>query len=1235
MTTYRIFLNPTREKSFATYDDERKLWTSPDQNSIVLEKAMVCAELLERYLRYGVLDKQAQPLTEKPTLYAIANLSQANRRLAKTLGNLAVETLVHYEHGKYQWLPKVEVFIEQCAEEVQLETQSNLADLFMEIGEGLTHGSAQYVKRNIEAELEKWVMAEEPALCVIEGDAGNGKTTLCQHLFRSLRKETGRTVWFIRSHVLTLGGREGVLSAEGLLKAQSAVLARSQKLFILFDTVDLVIHDMQMASDFHNLIQALRVRPCHLLMTTRVEEGRQLLIHRPWLLKLQTFDTAELAEAIEKYSAHYYREYNPDDILQYVEDVKSAVTQGEPLLEICEKPLTLRMLFELYAPNAIPSELRVLDLFRTYWDHRVCQDRRAGAILSEYRTRQPAAATNCETTAMSLALAMLANGEPNLGEVQVNTVLKNFGGDRDQVEELIRRGVLERKKLSHPSELCFFHQTFFEHAAAMGMMARIKTQSFSLLTERVREGGFDFFVNPILEQACLLADQGPLAEPAASNAIARLELDQAHQISVAYIYAHLVKPSARLCSVFSQGLNRFEPPVVKRYLEALVNTSINRREDVFTDLMVIWDRRNWNLRSAILRLLRKMPLAYTERIFAFFRERPIIDDSWERSSGGTIMGLEFVPPLLARLEKANAPWCWTIWLEILNMQEKQNTLASLVQVMEHLRKDPAIYQQDQIASQLAETLADTDLQSLQNDAVIKEYGYLWCYQWRLSALTVEEILASLSTNPKIYLAQLRGLYYWFHRDEEALNKILAYFLALTREELRAYWVQGFWQELIPEILVAPSTAYTSSPFGSIRQCIIKVFQDSLSELNLEANNLAELFSKSIYKANVKPDLVSLLFAQFGSKELSIAETRDRPLILLAGKAALGGNPLAKELVLKLVERTDRRAEKIFNDFYRTGIEGGFDFALTVAREQRNVRALGQIVEAWDPEAWKNQRNYLFNLALREANKIDKRYYALKLIRALSDKLSDLQIDAERLRPYTLDTQQIGAATETLEIAALQVRHWGLNGLAEFLEAPLHHPHAAISNSAAKSYCMGLIQAFDLTPDKVRPFVDRLSGQVLALRESKESLLEFAALLKKYTKINPVHCFTLLRNVLRQLPELGIQKKMRKGLGHRLAKVLGVLKPSLSLEDRIELLDLLERQYAGTFAYDKDLAYPIVINLSFAREPAQLDRLAQLHSSPLVHPEVRDWLTTFKFHTSRPNFSKNWPELWQLAALNPA
>ena len=45
---------------------------------------------------------------------------------------------------------------------------------------------------------------------------------------------------------------------------------------------------------------------------------------------------------------------------------------------LLRKPLTLRMLFELYAPQKLAMELNLFELLCAFWDQRVVRDNRAG-----------------------------------------------------------------------------------------------------------------------------------------------------------------------------------------------------------------------------------------------------------------------------------------------------------------------------------------------------------------------------------------------------------------------------------------------------------------------------------------------------------------------------------------------------------------------------------------------------------------------------------------------------------------------------------------------------------------------------------------------------------------------------------------------------------------------------------------------------------------------------------------
>lgn len=71
------------------------------------------------------------------------------------------------------------------------------------------------------------------------------------------------------------------------------------------------------------------------------------------------YEGVELEEAITKHVNRFYLEAMKDTNAGQVAEILEAVARGLPLREVCENPLTLRMLFTIYAPSKIPSDINV------------------------------------------------------------------------------------------------------------------------------------------------------------------------------------------------------------------------------------------------------------------------------------------------------------------------------------------------------------------------------------------------------------------------------------------------------------------------------------------------------------------------------------------------------------------------------------------------------------------------------------------------------------------------------------------------------------------------------------------------------------------------------------------------------------------------------------------------------------------------------------------------------------
>jgi hypothetical protein len=131
------------------------------------------------------------------------------------------------------------------------------------------------------------------------------------------------------------------------------------------------------------------------------------------------------------------------------------VARDLSLKPLCLRPLTLRMLCEVYNPSHVSVVVDTTGLFQEYWDNRVMRDRRAW----DSATDRGDVDRDLSETAQILAMEMLRSGLP---EAIVSSVTlpgfmtsKRF---REEIDLLARRGVGQ-----HTSNgvFQFFHQTFF------------------------------------------------------------------------------------------------------------------------------------------------------------------------------------------------------------------------------------------------------------------------------------------------------------------------------------------------------------------------------------------------------------------------------------------------------------------------------------------------------------------------------------------------------------------------------------------------------------------------------------------------------------------------------------------------------------------------------------------------------------------------------------------------------
>lgn len=178
--------------------------------------------------------------------------------------------------------------------------------------------------------------------------------------------------------------------------------------------------------------------------------------------------------------------------------LETAVARGLSLQSICRHPVTLRMLFDLYAPEEVHAlEINVFGLYCQFWEQRVVNDSRAGGL----EPRATGAPDDASDVAESIALIMLSQGRPELPEPLLLARLTALPVAADIVQTLTGREVLQR---TTASGLRFFHQTFFEHAAARGLLSLWGRDAFDKTHVYAFGDEPEPFAMPVCEQLALL-----------------------------------------------------------------------------------------------------------------------------------------------------------------------------------------------------------------------------------------------------------------------------------------------------------------------------------------------------------------------------------------------------------------------------------------------------------------------------------------------------------------------------------------------------------------------------------------------------------------------------------------------------------------------------------------------------------------------------------------------------------
>jgi hypothetical protein len=334
----------------------------------------------------------------------------------------------------------------------------------------------------------------------IIGDAGHGKSSLLWYVYTELN--ANRNLLVIPFIAQVDSDPSQILENVKRIRAGSD---SSRHLVVLIDTLDMIVgvNDQILAATINTLLTL----PSIVITTSRKQEADSLgrFVSSNHEVVLRRYTDAEAQEAIRSQVRVHYRNQTEAQQREQVDRVWGLLEQQRDVRELDLEPLILRMIFEAYVPAYIPQDINTQQVYRQYWHDRVLYDRVVESPEERFNREKL-----CRLIAREIAF-----GDGHSDKIAVDVPrLKSaeLAGDdslQDAIEKLVSSGVLQWAE--GRSSVRFFHQTFFEYAAAYDILASDAptiSLRLSILLDAV--ANFNFFRSPLLKQ---LAIQSVDAKP--------------------------------------------------------------------------------------------------------------------------------------------------------------------------------------------------------------------------------------------------------------------------------------------------------------------------------------------------------------------------------------------------------------------------------------------------------------------------------------------------------------------------------------------------------------------------------------------------------------------------------------------------------------------------------------------------------------------------------------------------
>ncbi|MGW5422695.1 hypothetical protein [Streptomyces sp. NPDC003943] len=493
-----------------------------------------------------------------------------------------------------------------------------------------------YVPRGTEERLarvlQQQVLSGSPGqpVQVVLGEAGTGKSSLLWYVAELVdgrraaaplpetrtQPPSDELRAGIEIRPLLLRAEQLLTPGEGRQLLESFELSVKPGRVALLDTADLLLHAREGRDTLRRMVDVCQERGVPLAVTCRTRDGsalQDLLDRTPSDVVFHVGDfqgSEELGRALSTYSRHYLPASSPTARAEAVAALLEAAVRGLPIREVVARPLTLRMLFEVYAPQSPTPEIDAAGLYERYWQRRVREDARHGAA-------DHAAPTSADLSwpAQSLARLMLHDGAvalPVEDAVDRMPGANPRAGEGDPLEHLVqldRRSVVAGTS-GRRSSVHFFHQTLFEYAAGrclVRLAVEQKQSYYKALGRHLADHPDDYLRAVVAEQALVqgMRAKGRARDDAADLLSELLESDDADLQVIAVRSCALLPDDlySDIREVFHHYLRETASPAMQREVLGLLPTrGHSDPARVVEDLAVVLGRGS-RMESRVLELL--------------------------------------------------------------------------------------------------------------------------------------------------------------------------------------------------------------------------------------------------------------------------------------------------------------------------------------------------------------------------------------------------------------------------------------------------------------------------------------------------------------------------------------------------------------------------------------------------------------------------------------------------------